>query len=104
MITGVPVPDRPNLEATEGISFAHRNLPTACITSTSRVETESGAMAETYPGYEPATLDINVRKAITHALDRHLLADVQGAASARLGACLLVLSRRLRRSNTLMRT
>ena len=83
MITGVPVPDRPNLEAIEGITL---------LTETAnrmhhlyvRVETESGAMSETYPGFEPASLDIHVRKAITHALDRHLLAEVQGAASARL--------------------
>ena len=49
-----------------------------------RVDTTSGAFPETFPDYEPATLDINVRKAITHALDRHLLAEVHGSASARL--------------------
>lgn len=49
-----------------------------------RIDTESGAFPETFPDYQPATLDINVRKAITHALDRHLLAEVHGAAEARL--------------------
>ena len=49
-----------------------------------RIDTESGAFPETFPDYEPATLDANVRKAITHALDRHLLAEVHGSASGRL--------------------
>lgn len=45
-----------------------------------RTETESGNMAETYPGYEPVTLDKNVRHAISRALDRTLLAEIQGSA------------------------
>ncbi len=83
MITGVPVPDRPSLEATDGITLVSEsaNLMHHLY---ARVDTESGAFPETFPDYEPATLDINVRKAITHALDRHLLAEVHGAASARL--------------------
>lgn len=83
LIPAVPVPDRPRLADTEGISL---------VTETSnrmhhfylRVETETGAMNDTYPGFEPATLDINVRRAINHALDRSLLAEVQGAAQPRL--------------------
>ena len=83
LIPSVPVPDRENLEAAGDITV---------VTETSnrmhhfylRVETETGAMDETYPGYEPATLDQNVRLAVSHALDRTLLAEVQGAASARL--------------------
>lgn len=83
LIPSVPVPDRDTLENAEGISL---------ITETSnrmhnlylRVETESGAMDETYPDYQPATLDQNVRLAISHALDRSLLAEVQGAAVPRL--------------------
>ncbi|MDZ4766395.1 MAG: ABC transporter substrate-binding protein [Chloroflexota bacterium] len=83
MISAVPVPDRALVSGTEGLALA---------TETSnrmahfylRVETETGAMAETFPGYEPATLDNNVRLAISHALDRTLLADVQGAAEPRL--------------------
>lgn len=50
-----------------------------------RVETETGAVAETYPDFEPATLNQNVRQAISHALDRALLAEVQGSAIPRLG-------------------
>ena len=41
-------------------------------------------MDETYPGYQPATLDIRIRQAISHALDRTLLAEVQGSAEPSL--------------------
>jgi peptide/nickel transport system substrate-binding protein len=83
LISTVPVPDRERLGSTDGISL---------VTETSnrmahfylRVETETGAMDDTYPGYQPATLDNNVRLAISHALDRVLLADVQGSAIPRL--------------------
>lgn len=83
MIPTVPGPDRERVEAAEGIDL---------LTETSnrmhhfylRVETETGAMNETYPDFEPATLEQNVRQAISHALDRSLLAEVQGAASPRL--------------------
>ncbi len=83
MITGVPVPDRDRLEMTEGITLLTEtaNLMHHLY---ARVDTESGAFPETFPDYQPATLDINVRKAITHALDRQLLAEVHGAAEARL--------------------
>lgn len=83
LIPAVPVPDRETLAKTEGITI---------VTETSnrmqhlylRVETETGAMNETYPDYQPATLDQNVRLAINHALDRSLLAEVQGSAMPRL--------------------
>ena len=83
MMTGVPVPDRPNLEAADGISLLYGSA-NVMYHYYARSSTEGGAMAETYPGYEPATLDVNVRKAISHALDRHLLAEVHGAAEPRL--------------------
>jgi peptide/nickel transport system substrate-binding protein len=41
-----------------------------------RVETKTGKMAEKYPGYQPITLDKRIRQAISHALDRTLLADI----------------------------
>lgn len=83
LIPTVPLPDRDRVEAADGITM---------VTETSnrmhhfylRVETETGAMDSTYPDYQPATLDINVRRAINHALDRVLLAEVQGAAHPRL--------------------
>ncbi len=83
MMTGVPVPDRATLEAADGISLLSEsaNLMHHLY---ARVDTESGAFPETFPDYQPATLDHNVRMAITHALDRHLLAEVHGAAQGRL--------------------
>lgn len=83
MITGVPTPDRPNLEMADGITVLTESA-NMMHHYYARVDTESGAFPETFPDYQPATLDINVRRAITHALDRHLLAEVHGAASARL--------------------
>jgi peptide/nickel transport system substrate-binding protein len=83
MIANVPVPDREMLAAAEGVM-------TQRITSNRmhhiylRDSVEAGTMAETFPGFEPATLDQNIRQAISHALDRTLLADVQGAADPRL--------------------
>jgi peptide/nickel transport system substrate-binding protein len=83
MISQVPAPELDRVSAASGISV---------VTETSnrmhnlylRVETETGAMNETFPDYEPATLNQNVRLAISHALDRTLLAEVQGSAEARL--------------------
>lgn len=83
MIASVPVPDRERLSTTDGLTI---------VTETSnrmhefylRVETETGAVGETYPDFVPATADQNVRLAINHALDRALLAEVQGSAEPRL--------------------
>ncbi|MDE2820831.1 MAG: ABC transporter substrate-binding protein [Chloroflexota bacterium] len=83
MMIGVPVPDRERLEATDGISLVNESS-NIMHHYYARVDTDSGAFPETFPEYEPATLDINVRKAITHAFDRHLLAEVHGAAEPRL--------------------
>ncbi|MBN8617986.1 MAG: hypothetical protein J0L63_03715 [Anaerolineae bacterium] len=83
MIPAVPRPDRGLLEGSEGISVVEETSNR--ITSFYlRVETETGAMNETYPDFQPATLNDNVRLAISHALDRELLADVQGSAQPRL--------------------
>lgn len=84
LIPTVPVPDRERIEAAEGVSLV-RETSNRMHHFYLRVETETGAMDETYPDYQPATLDNNVRRAINHALDRSLLAEVQGAASPRLG-------------------
>ena len=83
LIPSVPVPDRDNLEATDGITLVSETA-NRMHHLYARVETETGAVAETYPDFEPATLDQNVRQAISHALDRALLAEVQGSASPRL--------------------
>ncbi len=83
MVPAVPSPDRELVSGTEGLSLLTEtsNRMTSLYL---RVETETGAVAETYPDYVPATLDNNVRLAISHALDRDLLAEVQGSAHARL--------------------
>jgi peptide/nickel transport system substrate-binding protein len=79
LIPSVPVPDRANLETTDGLTLT-RETANRMHHFYLRVETETGAMNETYPDYQPATLDQNVRQAVSHALDRTLLAEVQGSA------------------------
>ena len=44
-----------------------------------RYQTETGVIAQNYPGYEPITADVRIRQAISHAIDRELLAEVQGS-------------------------
>ena len=83
LIPSVPVPDRQMIEAADGISLISETSNRMHLFYL-RVETETGAVAETYPDFEPATLDQNVRQAISHALDRALLAEVQGAAKPTL--------------------
>jgi peptide/nickel transport system substrate-binding protein len=45
-----------------------------------RYQTETGVLAQNYPGFEPITADVRIRQAISHAIDRELLAEVQGSA------------------------
>jgi len=79
MLNNVPLPDREKVCGTEGIK---------CTKSSSdrgqflllRSELESGGVAEKYPGYDPPTLDKRIRHAISYALDRNLLAEVQASA------------------------
>lgn len=78
LVANVPLPDREKVCGTEGIQ---------CLKNTSnrlhllylRTEIESGEMAKEYPDYQPATLDKRIRHAISYALDRNLLAEVQGS-------------------------
>jgi len=78
LVASVPIPDREKLEKASGISLMHETSNRMHHLYL-RTETESGGMAEKYPGYQPATLDKRIRHAITHALDRNLLAEVQGS-------------------------
>ncbi|MCY3717937.1 MAG: ABC transporter substrate-binding protein [Anaerolineaceae bacterium] len=84
MVSNVPAVELPGLEAAEDIVLTKE---TAAVMQHIylRVDTTAGNMAETYPDYQPATLDLNVRQALSHALDRDLLAEVHGAAVPRLG-------------------
>lgn len=79
MIAGVPVPDVDRLEQAEGIKLM-QETSNRMHHLYLRTQTETGDMAEEYPDYQPATLDKNIRQAISHALDRNLLAEVQGNA------------------------
>lgn len=83
LVASVPAPDRERVSAAQGIEMmveTSNRMHNLYL----RNETETGAMDETYPGYEPATLDQRVRQAISHALDRNLLAEVQGSAEPAL--------------------
>ncbi|MDE0610689.1 MAG: ABC transporter substrate-binding protein [Anaerolineaceae bacterium] len=84
MVANVPSAEAPGLEAAEGIVLTSE---TAAVMQHLylRVETETGNMDSTYPDYQPATLDSNVRHAISAALDRDLLAEVHGSALPRTG-------------------
>lgn len=83
MIPTIPQSERERIEGAEGVGLV-RSTANRMHHLYLRAETESGAMDETYPDYQPTTLDQNIRQAISHALDRTLLADVQGAADPRL--------------------
>lgn len=83
MIPSVPLPERPRVEAAQGVELLD-GLPSRVMSFYLRVETSSGQVATTYPDYEPTTLDKNIRLAISHALDRTLLAEIQGSATATL--------------------
>jgi peptide/nickel transport system substrate-binding protein len=78
MIANVPLPDREKIGSTPGI-VTTESSSNRMHHIYLRTETESGGMAEEFPGYEPATLDKNIRHAISHALDRTLLAEIQGS-------------------------
>ena len=82
-VPSVPLPEIERLQTTSDIELLG-GAPSRMIHLYLRGETGSGAMAETYPGYEPATLDKRIRQAISHALDRTLLAEVQGSAQPSL--------------------
>ena len=84
LISGVPPADREQLEAAEGISLVSE-AGGRMQHLYARVDTEVGIMPENYPDYQPVTLDPRVRYAVSHALDRALLAEIHGAASPRLG-------------------
>jgi peptide/nickel transport system substrate-binding protein len=78
-VPNVPLPEIERLQNASGVELL-QGAPSRMIHLYLRGETASGAMAETYPGYQPVTLDKRIRQAISHALDRSLLAEVQGSA------------------------
>jgi peptide/nickel transport system substrate-binding protein len=82
-VPAVPLPDIERLDGTADIELMEA-APSRLVHLYLRVETETGSMTETFPGYEPITLDQRIRQAISHALDRTLLAEVQGSANPTL--------------------
>ena len=79
IVPNVPVTERDRVSRTRGLKIVegpsgfHHNL-------LARARVDFGEMGKVYPGYKPATLDKRIRQAIFHAIDRNLLAKIQGAA------------------------
>ena len=79
LVANVPIPDRDRVSRSSGVT-SMRAPAGRVVNLYLRVETETGAVAQTYPNYQPSTLDKKVRQAIDHALDRVTLAEIQGSA------------------------
>lgn len=78
-VPNVPLPERPRLESSPDITMLSGPANRQHLLYV-RVQNESGAMQQTHPGYEVTTVDKRLRQAISHALDRELLAEIQGSA------------------------
>ena len=76
-VTSIPIPDRERLEAADGIGLLYGPANQQHLLE-ARFENTSGGLLEKYPGYKPTTLDKRIRQAISHALDRELLGEIQG--------------------------
>ena len=83
MIVDTPFADRPRVDQADGVKLVEAPASWAHQLDL-RIETEHGAMAETYPGFVPNTTNKQIRQAISHALDRTLLAEIQGSATPSL--------------------
>jgi peptide/nickel transport system substrate-binding protein len=79
LVANVPIPDRERVSKSSGLTTM-RAPAGRVLNLYLRTETDSGAVAQTYPGYKPATLDKKIRYAIDHAIDRVTLAEIQGSA------------------------
>jgi peptide/nickel transport system substrate-binding protein len=78
-VPNVPLPERGRLEGNSDIELLSGPANRQHLLYV-RLATDYGAMAETHPGYEVTTSNKLIRQAISHALDRELLAEVQGSA------------------------
>jgi peptide/nickel transport system substrate-binding protein len=83
MVANVPQPDLASVESAPGIEVMSATSGKLSHYR-ARAQVETGDMAATYPGYNPTTLDVRIRQAISHALDRKTLAEIQGSAVPRL--------------------
>lgn len=83
LVVDTPISERQRLEAADGVKVVE--APSSQIqTLYVRTNTEQAAVAETHPNWTPTTADKRIRQAISHALDRSLLAEVRGAATPTL--------------------
>lgn len=78
-VRAIPPVEQPRLAAADGIELLRGPASVQHILYV-RYQTETGVLAENYPGFEPITADVRIRQAISHAIDRELLAEVQGSA------------------------
>jgi peptide/nickel transport system substrate-binding protein len=79
LVSNVPFAELDRVGSTEGINIVPGSANQSA-NIVARAYTDNGAMAETFPGYIPSTVDKKIRQAISHALDRTLLAEIQGSA------------------------
>jgi peptide/nickel transport system substrate-binding protein len=78
MVPNVPLPEREKLGQTPGITLMKGPSNRQHLLYV-RDQTESGDLLKTYPDVKLATADKRIRQAISHALDRQVLAEVQGS-------------------------
>jgi peptide/nickel transport system substrate-binding protein len=80
LVPSIPLPDIATVEAAEGVEVVRgpANISASLVL---RPTNDTGAMQETFNGYEASTTDVRIRRAISHALDRTMLAEVQGSAT-----------------------
>jgi len=78
-IRAVPLPDIPRVEAAQGVGLLTGPANVQHLFYV-RYQNETGELPNRHPGYVPTTTDGLIRMAVSRALDRELLAEVQGFA------------------------
>jgi peptide/nickel transport system substrate-binding protein len=78
-VPNIPIPDRKKLEGQSGLKLLTAPANRQHLLYL-RNDADAGKLKETHPGYQPVTSDKRVRQAVNYALDRKLLAEIQGSA------------------------
>jgi peptide/nickel transport system substrate-binding protein len=78
MVPNIPLPERERLGKEAGVTLLRGPANRQHLLYV-RDQTESGDLLKTYPDTKLATADVRIRQAISHALDRQVLAEVQGS-------------------------
>lgn len=82
LVPSIPVSERRRVQ---GAGFKIIETPSSTMHNIiARTGMYYGEMTKAYPGYKPVTLNKDVRHAVFYALDRNLLAKVQGSARPQL--------------------